>query len=336
MKEKNAKVDVRDARGWTVFHYAAYRGFRETLEVLGAGMPRFSDDAHARMPIHLAVMAKKEAVLDLMARDIDVRDDRDRTPLHLAIEQDSLVLVKLLLKLGASENAKDMYGQTSLHIAALNEHNDIVRSLIEAKVDVNAKGKQGLTPLQAVAKEKGDEETARLLIDAGARVDLVCKYYGRTAMHHAALVGNAKMAAAMLAKERSVLGIRDSRGDLPIHLLALPVRESIVKHLNTPHGIKSCKDMFYMFVAEGADKDATNNHGQTPLHVLSREADFTAIDFGRFLVRQGVRVDVKDEQGYTAEDYAGKRSWTEFAEFLHETMEGNRDGQGSSQAGEGD
>jgi hypothetical protein len=83
--------------------------------------------------------------------------------------------------------------------------------------------------------------------------------------------------------------------------------------------------MFSIFVATGADKDATENWSRTLPKRASRKGGSNATDFGRFLVRQGVRVGIRDKDGQTAEDYARGSGLTDLADCLREAMERNRD-----------
>ncbi|RSL74607.1 hypothetical protein CEP53_000177 [Fusarium sp. AF-6] len=387
LRGKNASVSVFDVRGWTVFHYAAYRGFTEILVELSDGIPRHTREVNGRAPIHLAVMAKQQGVLDLLARDVDAKDSREQTPLHLTIRQDSTILTELLLRLGASVDAKNWINQTPLHLAAtrgLNDavklliqakadvnaedterqkplHNtvkwgdggtvrllidagaevdvkgqfdqtplhlaaergygDAVRLLIDEKVDVNARDWGGKTPLLLATEGNANKETVELLVNAGADVNAVCEEHGHTAMHHAAKKCIADVASVMLAKDRKSLKIKDKSGNLPIHYLDSPASEV----------------MFSMFVAAGADKDATDSCGRTLIHRISRGSGSNATEFGMFLVRQGVRVDLRDKEGHTAEDYARRMSeLKDLADCLHEEMEHNRDERTSQEEGEGE
>ncbi|RTE84038.1 hypothetical protein BHE90_001418 [Fusarium euwallaceae] len=329
-------------------------------------------EVNGRAPIHLAVMAKQQGVLDLLARDVDARDSREQTPLHLTIGQDSTILTELLLRLGASVDAKDWINQTPLHLATTRGLNDAVKLLIQAKADVNAEDTERQKPLHNAVKW-GDEGTVRLLIDAGAEVDVkgqfdqtplhlaaergysdvvrllidekvdvnardwgemvellvnvgvdvnaVCEEHGHTAMHHVAKKGMADVASVMLAKDRKSLKIKDKSGNLPVHYLDSPASEV----------------MFSMFVAAGGDKDATDSCGRTLIHRISRGGGSNATEFDMFLVRQGVRVDLRDKEGHTAEDYARRLpELKDLADCLREAMERNRDEQTRHEQGEGE
>lgn len=63
-------------------------------------------------------------------------------------ESSGLAAVKLCLKLGASVNVANKYGDTALHGAAWRERADsIVQLLVEKSANMNAKNSRGSTPL---------------------------------------------------------------------------------------------------------------------------------------------------------------------------------------------
>ncbi|MEU4745686.1 ankyrin repeat domain-containing protein, partial [Actinosynnema sp. NPDC023658] len=97
------------------------------------------------------------------------------TPLLVATRDGHLEIVRELLRAGADVNATEpTFGACPLHKAVYNGHADITALLVAAPgVDLDFQGAtNGYTPLHD-ALWHGYDECARILLDAGARVDLV-------------------------------------------------------------------------------------------------------------------------------------------------------------------
>lgn len=72
------------------------------------------------------------------------------TLLHIACEEDSLEMVKLLLNVENSKefvNAPDWNGDTALHIACYNGNLDIIKILLNCGADTEYANKDGKIPL---------------------------------------------------------------------------------------------------------------------------------------------------------------------------------------------
>ncbi|MFA6560696.1 MAG: ankyrin repeat domain-containing protein [Verrucomicrobiia bacterium] len=83
-----------------------------------------------------------KAVIELLlakGADINIKDARNETPLHVAVTHSSREVVELLLVHKADANAKDDCGHTPLHNAARKGNNDVVELLLACRADINAK-----------------------------------------------------------------------------------------------------------------------------------------------------------------------------------------------------
>ena len=95
--------------------------------------------------------------------------DRGFTPLMFAARHGYSKCVEALLNVGANVNAIDQDGNTAL-IKAAGGHKECVSFLIQAGADVNIPNQKNCTPVMSSAG-RGDEESLRLLIVAGAHLD---------------------------------------------------------------------------------------------------------------------------------------------------------------------
>ena len=128
-------------------------------------------------PLHIAAIVGREDVANLLLlnrADIDACDHLGWTPLHAAAanSQWAAKVAELLISKGADIYARTTEGITTLHEAARGGNKKILDLLIEKGVDVNATDKHGKTPLHWAVEfgEYNQEETVELLIAAGAKV----------------------------------------------------------------------------------------------------------------------------------------------------------------------
>jgi ankyrin repeat protein len=129
------------------------------------------------------------------------RDFVGATPLLTAIDFGDAHLVELMLRRGADPNVEVDDGYTALLTAIESERSasvQIVSQLIAAGADIHRTGANGWTPLH-MAAAYGRLEKARLLIDAGARVnERIPIDEGQTPLMEAASQGRSEMARLLL------------------------------------------------------------------------------------------------------------------------------------------
>ncbi|KAK2195259.1 bifunctional Ankyrin repeat/Ankyrin repeat-containing domain superfamily [Babesia duncani] len=90
-----------------------------------------------------------------------------RTPLHLAANNGSVEIAKLLIKHGADVCALANDSHGALHFAAKRGHADIAELLIKKGASVGAKTAKWFTPLH-FALQGGHVKTAAILVSRGA------------------------------------------------------------------------------------------------------------------------------------------------------------------------
>lgn len=92
-----------------------------------------------------------EVVLEALniVDDINTRNHLLKTPLHLAVIENNLDIVKHLLNKGADVNAVDIFGDTPLHWATYNTFypTDIIMAILQYNPKLDIKNKNGLTAL---------------------------------------------------------------------------------------------------------------------------------------------------------------------------------------------
>jgi len=188
-------------------------------------------------------------------------------------------LVKLLLAHNVNPATAISRSQTTaLAVAIKAGHVDVVKALIDADIDVNADATGGLPPLHyALTCRKND--IARLLVAAGAFVNLKGGEHKTTPLHHAAVTGNLEMVKFLISK-RAKTTTTTTLGDNLVHLAAYA-------------GSKECVELL---IAQGCKVDLASEYGWAPLHYAAHNGHTAVMEV---LIAKGADLDAKADRGLT-------------------------------------
>jgi hemoglobin len=182
-------------------------------------------EAHARVAPLLEEDAPLRARLRASTHDRFVREvERDPSAVHLVGPR----------------------GATLLHETAMFGDADLARVLVRLGADPDAKETEGHTPLYRAATG----EVARVLIEAGAALDVPSGPTAGTPLHQAARIGRVSVAAVMLGHGANIEA-RDRKAETPL-------RRAV-----------NCRklEMVQLLMARGANPMAKDKRGRTPLSV---------------------------------------------------------------------
>lgn len=124
-------------------------------------------DQLGRTPLHHAVREARLDIVRLLTSwfeiNIDAQDDDGMTPLLWALLENRTEIALLLIRIGARLEKQDHNKRTALHHAALNGNLAVIKQLLNAKVDVDCKDGDGRTPFLCAASA-GREDAVELLL----------------------------------------------------------------------------------------------------------------------------------------------------------------------------
>lgn len=193
-------------------------------------------------------------VKELMQMDADpaIKNDEGKTSLHFAAGFGKKAVVGVILQ--NYKNSKELVdtadrrGQRALHWASWENHAGVVALLLEYGADSNAQDKNGATPLSWVRSET----VMKILLKAGASL-LPIDGHGSRPLHRISK-NNINFASLLSGAPyiKDVVNARDNNGDSPLHKAAGAGRFKAIQSL----------------LALGADPNARNSHGRTPVEVV--------------------------------------------------------------------
>lgn len=191
------------------------------------------------------------------------------TPLHNATRLQDSEMVGALLDAGANPNAEGSVssqdGITPLHNATdAAQKPEVVRLLIEAGANVNAairarkastmQDHGRITPLYNCSVN-GNAEMAKLLLDAGASVNVHCQLQGITPLMNAAYYGHEEIVRLFLDFGADPNAKSEGRRLTPLMYAAMGGQAAIAKMLLDAGADPKCKSMFGSTAAACAKKE---------------------------------------------------------------------------------
>ncbi|KAL5362970.1 ankyrin repeat-containing domain protein [Aspergillus floccosus] len=308
-----ADVELQDGAGRDALSKATVpQDGREILEkILKVAQP--SKASLERALIYAAERLAKDSVEILLSKGAVLPPDL--WPIHVAIGEGDVDMVRFLLDQGASKDQM-IRGQkgTPLQLAVYEQKRDVVDLLINKDVDVNYIQDPFHTALHVAAfkDNTGAGEFVRRLLQAGASVDKNGGRWGTVL--HAALWNTSRLASITVTVVNILLGtndnlrhLKDGEGRLPLHIAARLGDVEIMK-LVAPTTSESWLDL----------KDG---HGRTPLHFAAMATGAQAVEHitETFKSEETRVLELTDIHGWRPLHWACKEGQGQTARILMQT-----------------
>ncbi|XP_063923595.1 uncharacterized protein LOC135137792 isoform X2 [Zophobas morio] len=305
---KRIDVNVQNKTGQTALQLACLKGVFENVKILlhfGASVN--STDEDNNNALHYASKSKQvngDVIKILSERGIDVnaKNKNGTTALQLACLTGVYQNAKILLDIGASIDSTDKDNKNALHFASestqVNE--DIIKTLTEKGIDVNAQDTNGTTAFQ-LACINGVYENAKTLLDVGASINIANhKNNNNNALHYASeSQQNNRDIIGLLIENGIDVNAQNENGTTALQLACLKgVYENAITLLDFDASINRM------------DKEGNN-----ALHYASKSQQNNH-DIIELLSEEGIDINVQNQNGTTALQFACRKAVYENAEML--------------------
>lgn len=161
--------------------------------------------------------------------DINKKNKKGETPLHIACKNKHVRIVECLLKCKAARDIKDKANKTALHFGCETGDIRIVKYLTGSDtISINEKDVKGMTPIH-IACEKGHHDVIKYLIEKKAKIDVADKI-DRTPLHYACTHRMCDIVEVLISNNACVNKV-DKKGSTPLHIARECKNDEVVKIL---------------------------------------------------------------------------------------------------------
>lgn len=281
-----AAINAQDGQEKTPLHYAGENGYTEVVKILLDNEANTElEDKNDKQAAELAAARGHLATVKVFISAAKTTIG-DRL-VEAASGAGQLLVVQYLLRNKlASPDGDQSLDSRPLSLAASKGHNEVVRTLLRYNAAVNIEDATRKTPLHHAAMN-GRYDVARTLLDHRANTNQAANVNApdierNTPLHSAARAGRVSVIELLLEHEANVEACSRTK-ETALHL-AVKSPEAVEALLNA-----------------GADPNAADMLGQTPLHMATRGKCYES---AQHLLRRDANIDARNDDGRPSLYYA--------------------------------
>lgn len=317
----------------TALHLAAKKGCEEMINFLltnSSRGERFDVDAvteDGRTPLHCAAVSGHVEVVHILLErgaNKEVQDSDGRTALDCAVEHGRMAVEAILDSKGSGKKNLEMDDS----LANQPELFETVTGSPDPGINISMRESNAASIfIDAVAR--GDEEKVIKLLDQGTSIESSHER-GLTALHVAVNRGEPNMVKLLLSRGAYIDAI-DQSGDTPT--LCAAIKDDIkvlqvlldsrtdtnyllLKRWSIIHSVMlnhPTVEVMWMLLDHGADIEAKDYHGRTPLRVAVTFSDYEIV---KLLIDRGADVNAVDDFRHTVFHYGRSNPNKRIVELL--------------------
>ncbi|GFS14011.1 ankyrin repeat domain-containing protein 6-like [Elysia marginata] len=172
-----------------------------------------------RTPVHMAVLNNNMSCLQLLVTaraNLDVRDVFGNTPCHYAAMLGLLDMLDMMIRIGTQVNSQDISAKTPLMKAVRNNKTEATLRLIRANANLNIADSNNEVALHFAARN-GNLEAVDALLSSGSLID-VQNLWGRSPLMEAVCYNNREVVLRLLAAGCDLSRRESKSGHTALHI----------------------------------------------------------------------------------------------------------------------
>lgn len=236
----NVDLEIEDKDGDRAIHHAAFGDEPDVIELLALNSSRNSPSTSIGI-------------------DLNSRNKKRQTALHIAVNKGHLNVVKVLIKFGALISLQDADGDTPLHDAISKKNDLIIDLLLEANADLSICNNNGFNSIHHAAL-RGNTSSMRLLLN---KINQQQKYWlidekkddGFSALHLACLNNYFDIVKLIVDNIKQLnIDIKNLNQQTALHLASERTHYQIIK----------------LLLDNKSNINTQDKDGDTPMHCILR------------------------------------------------------------------